>query len=260
MNFGVSMDKEDKDTNESDYIAQLKAIEEKVIEILYAYKDNGLDSVELKKIITSEITKKFKTLNEKSFEVTLILLLHHRYIEREKITFPGREYKREGEMIIEEPFDILIYRIAPKGMAIIFEKEMMMKGEKLTNQEKSIFDLSKRITEQADDVLQTKQMINKTFNEIKDIDEKIKNIKEEFYDVRENFYTKEIEIFGIFVAIFSFIIIGFTQIPSVVKAENSWIVNLSNASAIFIPLTIVLVILIVMIGIVNWLTTRKREK
>ena len=126
-----------------------------------------MDSEKLKEIIETEIKKKFNSLNEKSFEAALMILLHHRYIEHEKITFPGREYKREGETIIEEPFDIFIYRIAPKGMAINIDKEMMRKGKKITDQEKSIFNLSKRITEQADDVLQTKQMVNKTFNENK---------------------------------------------------------------------------------------------
>ncbi len=85
----------------------------------------------------------------------------------------------------------------------------------------------------------------------------VKKIRNEFEQVRKDFYTKILEIFGIFVAIFSFIIVGFTQIPPVVNATNTWEENFLNASAIFIPLLIVLIILIMGIGIIHWLATRK---
>ena len=67
---------------------------------------------------------------------------------------------------------------------------------------------------------------------------------------RKDFYTNIfqiktfIQILGIFVAIFSFIVVGSTQIPHIVSSENTWYDNLLNVSAVLIPLTVVLLILI----------------
>ena len=70
------------------------------------------------------------------------------------------------------------------------------------------------------------------------------NIKTDDFNKRiNNFYGKLIEIFGIFVAIFSFIILA---IQSSLTCSGDWKSRLACSSSIFIPVTIVLIILILL--------------
>ncbi len=61
----------------------------------------------------------------------------------------------------------------------------------------------------------------------------------------ENFYSKQIELFGLFIAIFSFIIAG---IQIAAKIEGSFIEKLATSAAIFLPLTLCIVVLFVLIN------------
>jgi len=60
----------------------------------------------------------------------------------------------------------------------------------------------------------------------------------------DGFYTKLIEIFGLFVAVFSFIIAG---IQVATKQAGSFYEQLAISGAVFFPLTLCIVVLLLMI-------------
>jgi hypothetical protein len=66
----------------------------------------------------------------------------------------------------------------------------------------------------------------------------------------DSFYTKLIEIFGLFVAIFSFIIAG---IQVATKQAGSFWEQLAISGAVFIPLTLCITVLLLM---VHWVTRK----
>lgn len=86
----------------------------------------------------------------------------------------------------------------------------------------------------------SEERIEELLKKLKNFDKK----NEAFENKLENFYSKQIELFGIFIAIFSFIIAGI-QISS--KAEGTFIDKLSTSTAIFLPITICIVVLFVLI-------------
>lgn len=60
----------------------------------------------------------------------------------------------------------------------------------------------------------------------------------------DSFYTKLIEIFGLFVAVFSFIIAG---IQVATKQAGSFYEQLAISGAVFFPLTLCIVVLLLMV-------------
>jgi hypothetical protein len=60
----------------------------------------------------------------------------------------------------------------------------------------------------------------------------------------EGFYVRQIELFGVFIAIFSFIIAG---IQIAAKAEGNFIEKLTTSASIFIPVTFCIVVLVLFI-------------
>jgi hypothetical protein len=60
----------------------------------------------------------------------------------------------------------------------------------------------------------------------------------------DSFYTKLIEIFGLFVAVFSFIIAG---IQVAAKQAGSFWQQLAISGAVFIPLTLCIIVLLLMV-------------
>lgn len=108
------------------------------------------------------------------------------------------------------------------------------------------------------DLSQTR--LDEISTQIKDFDERIKLFNEKIaeneqtikkihsLDARiDNFYSKIIEIVGIFIAIFSFII---ASIHISFKAEGTFFEIIVKSSAIFIPLTISIGLLLIMIKLV----------
>lgn len=85
--------------------------------------------------------------------------------------------------------------------------------------------------------------LNKAMEAIDQIYDSSENIKNEFNKRIDNFYGKLIEIMGIFIAIFSFIILG---IQLSVSCAGSFGERISCSSTIFIPITLVLVLLIIL--------------
>ncbi|WP_425077925.1 hypothetical protein [Psychroserpens sp. S379A] len=84
-------------------------------------------------------------------------------------------------------------------------------------------------------------------DKINELLKKIKNFnkKNSAFEKRlENFYSKQIELFGLFIAIFSFIIAG---IQIAANVEGTFIEKLATSAAIFIPLTLCIVVLFVLI-------------
>ena len=60
----------------------------------------------------------------------------------------------------------------------------------------------------------------------------------------EGFYGRQIELFGVFIAIFSFIIAG---IQIAAKAEGNFVDKLGTSASIFIPITFCIALLLFMI-------------
>jgi len=83
--------------------------------------------------------------------------------------------------------------------------------------------------------------INETLDKIEDFHKK----HSEFESKLDSFYSKQIELFGIFIAIFSFIIAGI-QITS--KSEGSFTEKLSTNIAVFLPITLSIVVLFYLIN------------
>lgn len=74
--------------------------------------------------------------------------------------------------------------------------------------------------------------------------EEIENTRDNFDKKIDNFYGKLIEIFGVFIALFSFIILG---INASFKCEGDFIDKLVCSSAIFLPITLVMIILVLIV-------------
>ena len=85
--------------------------------------------------------------------------------------------------------------------------------------------------------------LNNMVNATKEVYDSLENTKTDFNKRIDNFYGKLIEIFGIFVAIFSFIIVG---AQSTLNCCGGFWDRLSCSAAIFIPITITLVILVIL--------------
>jgi hypothetical protein len=60
----------------------------------------------------------------------------------------------------------------------------------------------------------------------------------------EGFYGRQIELFGVFIAIFSFIIAG---IQIAAKVEGNFLEKLATSASIFIPVTLCIVVLLVIV-------------
>jgi len=229
----------------------IRTIEELIIDILYENRELNFTYDGLK----IEVEKKYKKLHNANLDISdfrnvLKKICNENFIGSRKAVFPiPRDVP--PDVWTGEQEEIEIFYLREKGIARVLENELREKNIRLSNHEKMLTEIVGRVEEQARDVENTKKeffylkkyMDNK-FNEVK-------KIRNEFEQVRKEFYTKILEIFGIFVAIFSFIIVGFAQVPSLVKAENDWLKNLSNASAIFLPLTFVLILLLICIEIIN---------
>ena len=99
-------------------------------------------------------------------------------------------------------------------------------------------------------IKEIKNKIAVKFKAVKKIENDVNIIGKKLNETQSQFFGKTIQIFSIFVAIFGFIIVGFTQIPHVVDTNNCWQQNLGNASAVFIPVVLCIIILLLF---VNWI-------
>jgi hypothetical protein len=81
-------------------------------------------------------------------------------------------------------------------------------------------------------------------NEAIDRVEAVNKKHAEFESKLDNFYSKQIELFGLFIAIFSFLIAG---IQMAAKSEGTFWNRLSTSGAIFIPIIISICILFYLI-------------
>jgi hypothetical protein len=94
--------------------------------------------------------------------------------------------------------------------------------------------------------------IQESFNKAEVLSKKLAMQQSQLTSKLEGFYGKLIEIFGLFIAIFSFIIAGI-QIAS--KTEGSPAEMLGKSLALFVPLTLCIVVLLC---VIRW--TSRREQ
>lgn len=88
------------------------------------------------------------------------------------------------------------------------------------------------------------EQIEKVYDSVEDTKQEIQAVKRGFNKRIDNFYGKLIEIFGIFIAIFSFIIVG---LQTSLSCKGDFYSRLACSTATFIPIVVVLVILILLI-------------
>ncbi|WP_339925803.1 hypothetical protein [uncultured Cyclobacterium sp.] len=86
--------------------------------------------------------------------------------------------------------------------------------------------------------------INEAFDELELLEKRLKSDRKTFNKRVDNFYGKIIEIFGIFIAIFSIITVA---AQSSFKCEGNFITRLFCSASIFIPIIISLIVLILLV-------------
>lgn len=160
---------------------------------------------------------------------------------------------------------ILKYKITIKGLNRIYqeekveEKKIKAEFEEISNRElkNKLYLISSEIGKQSEKMKSydrkfafVEKKISSQYSDFKKTSEEIQDVRDDSKRIQSEFYGKIIEIFSIFVAIFAFIIVGFTQIPSIVDVEKIWYINLLNASSVFIPLLVCIIILLLF---VNWI-------
>ncbi len=196
----------------------LQDTEKIILKIIHKYHKRHIIPAQddVRKEAKEEYQKKFKRILENVlFNGTIKSLIYQNLIKKEKASEAAPPYKK-----------LIILRITTEGINRAIQEEL---SELAGKTERSITSALNYITE--------------TKNEVKDI-------KNDFQKLQSDFYGRLIQIFSIFVAIFSFILVGFTQIPILVGIERDFWANLSNVSAVFFPLTGVLIILLIATSIV----------
>ena len=237
------------------YFDQLPKIQELILTSLY--KKNELEESNLKKIVATKYKNKYKQkLNEKFYSKALLLLVAGTGdIIKRKLTRPGDRYKDpEDDMWYStEDEDFIFYRITAKGITEILKKDLKKKDEEVSN---TIAEIVGRIESQTRDVESTKQEISdikenfdSEFNTAQTISKEVGEIRDEIDIIRKEFYGRILQIFGIFVAIFSFIIVGFDQAPNLLISENP-LINIANLGVVFACLMVVLTVLLLGINII----------
>lgn len=103
--------------------------------------------------------------------------------------------------------------------------------------------LSKRIREQTAE-------FDKKVEDAQQVFRAVEQKQNDLNNKLEGFYGKMIEIFGLFIAIFSFIIAG---IQIAAKADGGFWEKLGTSAAIFIPVTLCIVVLLLTI---RWTSRR----
>jgi len=88
------------------------------------------------------------------------------------------------------------------------------------------------------------EQIEKVYITVEDTKQEVQEVKKGFNKRIDNFYGKLIEIFGIFIALFSFIMVGL-QVS--LSCKEDFYSRLYCSTATFIPIAAVLVILILLI-------------
>jgi hypothetical protein len=116
------------------------------------------------------------------------------------------------------------------------EQKLKESEEKLSNLQVSLTKVKKEFWEYQELLVESKNDMDIVED---DLNDKIKKIDNKI----DQQYGKFIEILGIFIAIFAFIIVG---IQSSFRIEGDFLDRLLYSTSIFIPITLVLVILILL--------------
>ena len=223
-------------------------------------KYNNDMTIEPDDVLELLILKQLKITNSISEEVLINIILKHPELEYSdldtaknylKIALGNLVLKKEVEVAEISKDKRLIINITKKGYKRLSKTKSEQKEitkDEMLDQLTNIYSESKNNAEKVEafdrkfDVIE--EIIEKKFSTIEQIGNEVERIRDELKKVQSEFYGKIIQIFSIFVAIFAFIIVGFTQIPHVVSVEKEWLHNLGNASAVFIPIVLCIIILL----------------
>lgn len=179
-----------------------------------------------------------KPLNKTIFDIAFNSLIEQKLIEvvekTETTTKDGKKTKRT------------FIRITANGTTRVLERKLKEKTDKIViDAEKSVDDLEERINNK---IKETRTYLDEIQVETGNIKGDIERIDEDFKKEQNRFYAKLIEIFGIFVAIFSFIIVGFNQYCCMISKDCSVTGNIAYIVTIFTLLVLILLILLWAVG------------
>jgi hypothetical protein len=185
--------------------------------------------------IGKEFKKKYnKPLDLKIYGHAFSNLEHQKLIEINK-------YPRD-KPDLDERMKRDYIRITTKGTTRVLQKRLT---QMVDDAKKSIGDVEQKVEKRIDTAI---GFINGVKSEVTNIKQDVERIEKDFKIEQNRFYAKLIEIFGIFVAIFSFIIVGFNQYCCIIKEGSDLNTNLTYIITIFILLVFILVFLIWVIG------------
>ncbi len=230
----------------------ISEIKELILEILYGNPQFRYTEKALEELIAVIFQDKFrKTLDVKKFTQALKDLVDNEFVEcYEMAVPPGKVMTIEGEKPqIFTDKKKKFYKLTRKGISRIQDE---LKGLTFKQFRERWTEVIGRIDGQAQKVSEIENNIEEIFSKVTEMRDEVKKtkvnviqIKNEVDVIRKEFYGRILQIFSIFVAVFAFIIVGFTQIPILVDINKDFGANLLNVSAVFLPLLGVLLILMI---------------
>ena len=208
------------------YFKILDQAEEIILDILYKYdKENILFPPErIKKELKEIFNEKYKEkLKDSVFNSALSRLEHLKYVTREEFDIPPekREKRDEKGNLISYREKHIFLKITPRGITRAMNKELY---ESVDEAKKSIAEVERQVGEKFDSTVLYMENIKKD----------VTQMRNDIETIRKEFYGRILEIFGIFVSIFAFIIVGFTQITTLVNPGSDWVTNFVNVSAVYV--------------------------
>ncbi len=215
--------------NKNEYWDKFNSVQNLIISLLNENPDLQPNKKDLKNRVKREFKKHFnEDLQDNIYRHAFNNLINRKEIEIKKYTIPHeKKSKEKGYPVLTQ---VKVVRITTKGVTKAIKKELIISAEEI---KESMIEIKNDMNKRIDS--------NTSYME--SIRTDVEEIKEDIEIIRKQFYGRILEIFGIFVTIFSLIIIGFTQVPNIVGIELGFWQNLSNVSAIFFPLLVVLLIL-----------------
>lgn len=215
--------------NKDEYWDKFNLVQNLIITLLNKKPDFYPNKKDLKNRVKKEYKKYFDNEIENNiYNHAFNDLIHRKEIETKKYTTPHKkESKEKGFTVLKQ---VEVVRITTKGVTQAIKKELISSAEEMKESMKEIKqDMDHRI--------------DSNIVYMNSIKTDVEEIKEDIEIIRKQFYGRILEIFGIFVTVFSLIIIGFTQVPNIVGINLGFWQNISNVTVIFFPLLIVLLIL-----------------
>jgi len=221
-------------------------MEELILEELF---HRPINIISLQEIIKEKCEKEFQILKKNEFQLVYDLAKQS-LIQKGEIHSIIDDRLDYDDHIYTQDLDLKTLLITTvKGINRLFNRQVeKIKGLSTDEFKDKIPEIWAKINQQSNRVRFFEKKFEKIEKGIEARSNEVIKIRDEFKKIQSEFYGKIIQIFSIFVAIFGFIIIGFTQIPPIVDKDKVWYINLGNTSAVFIPVVICIIILLLFVN------------